>query len=163
MMRTELDRVAAEVAEGHDHLTNSVATLAVKMGELQGTSSASRPPPAPGLDVLEALSDQVIGLDGEIRNEKGRTAQLFQEVDSRLAELQAEARRSAEAAGAVTGSAQAADPMAHGNDSWSQSLGKGGQGPARAPTAPETFRMHTPPPTHGQPTDPWCTFGRLPT
>ena len=56
-------------------------------------------PPAPGLDAVEALAAQVIGLDSELRNEKGRTAQLFQEVDSRLAELQAEARRSANAAG----------------------------------------------------------------
>ena len=62
------------------------------MGELQSTGSASRPPPAPGLDVLEAVSSQVIGLDAEIRIEKGRTAQLFQEVDSRLAELETQRR-----------------------------------------------------------------------
>ena len=96
--RGELNALSAVLAAGHGQLTNSVATLAVALGDMQGTGPVSRPPPAPGLDAVYALAAQAIGLDGELRNEKGRTAQLFQEVDSRLAKLQAEARRSADAA-----------------------------------------------------------------
>ena len=141
-MTAEIASEAQKVADGHAQLTNSVATLAVNLGELQSTSPTSGLPPAPGIDRFDALSSQVIGLDAEIRAKKGRTSQLFQEVDSRLRELQT---------ATATSSGLPADPMAHGNEAWSAYLGKGGggHGPAGAPTAPETFRMHTPPPAHG--------------
>ena len=104
----------------------------------------------------------MICLDSEVRAEKRRTAQLFQETDARLREfLAAAAAASAAAAAAAAAAAtpptasqgQPADPMAGGNDGWSTYLGKGrgGFGAAGAPAAaaPETFRMHTPPPAQG--------------
>ena len=107
------------LAAGHDQLTNSVASFAVKLGELQGAGPTSGLPSAPGLNAVESLGAKVVGLDAELRGEKGRTAQFFLEVDSRLAELQAEARRSAEAAAAAAATVSLAptpfDPMAHGN------------------------------------------------
>ena len=62
-LRSGLNALSAVLAAGHDQLTNSVATLAVKLDELQGTGPTSRPPPAPGLDAVEALAAQVIGLN----------------------------------------------------------------------------------------------------
>ena len=120
--RVEVDALRASLSAGHDQLTISVAALYSAFGEMQGTGPASRPPPAPGFDTLAAFAAQVIGLDSELRNEKGRTdhlgsateeqGQRFQQFSLAVSELQTEARRSAEAAAST---AQGAVP-----DPWHQ-------------------------------------------
>ena len=42
-LRSELNARSAVLSAGHDQLTNSVATLAVKLGKLQGAGQISRP------------------------------------------------------------------------------------------------------------------------
>ena len=100
-LRGELNALSAVFSAGHDQLTNSVATLAVALGELHGTGPASRPAPAPGLDTVKAA--QVIGLDSELRNEEGRTAQL---PGGRLTLGRASGRGEAQRRGSDRGSAQ---------------------------------------------------------
>ena len=73
---SELDALSAIFSEGHDKLSNSVAALSAAFMELQGSGPASRPPPSPGIGSLDALVAQVIGLDSDLRMEKGRTDRI---------------------------------------------------------------------------------------
>ena len=150
-LRQELNEMSDKLSTEAAAVAAAVASLACPLAEIpRAPTSAARPEPAPGLrGTFDQLAAQVAALQTGLEAEKGRTdlvgaaaqeaGRLVQQLSLSVAELQAEARRSAAAAA----SGARSDPWTEGRERVAAAAAAGttGTGP---PREAETFRLHTP-------------------